>query len=186
MFGRMSFEQKILALNAALFVVIAGLSYLLITTEREVPSEPPFERIIEDIRRESIEDVTTEGSGNEGSFANFGVKPALEVLIPRPTPSPTPRPTPVPDPKLADAIRDWQVKGVMAPWVMMGDKKKKDDEWTMDVDNEIHESTKVIRFEGKEMEIRLEAINEMDLTATFSYTGREGKQTVTKSVFDDM
>lgn len=181
-FSKLPLERRLIAVNAGVFLVIALVALLTMTEKYEVPAPPPM-----DIIERHLENIGTDGGRRiiqrQSQFRNFGRKNIFTALIPIPTPTPTPLPTEPPDPPLDEAIKQWAIKGLLKGIVLIEDPRTRD-EFHMDMDDP-STITKTVRFKNEDMVIQLESIDDINMTATFSYTGRRGKQTVTRGMFED-
>lgn len=181
MWKQLTLEQRLIAVNVTILAVVGVFAYLLMTKTYEVPAPPPMELI-----EERLNDIPHEAGADgaaERKFARFGETDIFPALVPLPTPSPTPEPTPVPDPSLDEAIKQWKIKGITSGIVFIEDPRTRED-FFMDIDDATNR-TKTIRFRNEDMVVKLDSLDEINLSATFSYTGRQGKQTVTRSMFEE-
>ncbi|MCB2154243.1 hypothetical protein KQI84_05105 [bacterium] len=182
MFQNLAFEQRMLILNMVLFVFIGALGYLLLTEQRTVPAPENPEAFMES-QMAMAQDRRPEVEDTQDAYPKIGNEAVFSVLMPTPRPTPTPKPTPPPDPKLEDAIQYWKLNGMADGVVFMADKRGRED-WLMDIDNP-ESRTKTIKFQGQDMDVRLDRIDDIMMEVFFTYEGREGKQEVKKSVFDE-
>lgn len=170
--------RRITILNVGIFGVILALAILILTTEREIPGVPdlsPFEAV-EIASRPVVTNTTT-----RQRYPDFGEARIFDTLVPRPTPSPTPLPTPVPDPRLADALLEYKIVGILPRMGIF--RHDRADANTPDIQIKVGE-TYTIRHRNQEMVIRLESTDIRRFTATFSYSGRQGVQTHTLTLSD--
>ena len=184
MFERLTLEQKLVAINVLIFVLVGASAMLLLGGEKELPDTPQVGLISESL--ESLAEEVQESGTTRGATEvnNFGKVPAFQPLIPLPTPTPRPTPTPVPDPSLKEAIANWRVMGVANGIVFLEDTRSKD-EWFMDVDDR-STLTKRIRFQNVDMEVKLKSLDEINLTATFRWEGiNDPPQEETRGMFED-
>jgi len=182
-YKNMTLDQRLVAINAGMFLLVAGGAIALMSRSWPVPEEPPLERIQQRLENLASEVVTDKVADPEDHFPRFGAIPAFQDVITKPTPSPTPPPTPKPDPELAEAIKTWKLDGVAKGLVFVSDKQSKE-EWIMTMKDPAS-LKKTKRFKNEDMEIILESVDAIQMTATFVYEGKQGKQTLTKGMFDE-
>jgi hypothetical protein len=178
-----SFERRMLAINALLFLAIAVSAMLLLTEERVYPPPPPVDQIADLMRQQNEMAVSTGAEPARDNYPAFGRSPVFDTLIPRPTPTLTPLPTPKPDPDLKEAIRNWKVGGIAGTFIFMSDERTRE-EWTFDTGIE-EERSREVSFQGERMIVRVGEVDEMEFRVTFHYRGRQGLQMVEKSMFDE-
>ncbi|MBX3730023.1 MAG: hypothetical protein KF858_12625 [Candidatus Sumerlaeia bacterium] len=183
--SRLTLEQRLVAINAVIFLVIVVVATTMMTQTWEVPASPPMELI-----ERRLESIGGGGDSDEqraltrqSRFRNVGARNIFPSLIPVPTPTPTPPPTPPPDPSLEEAIRQWKVKGMFRGVVFIEDPRTRE-EFHFDLDDPAT-ITRTIRFKNEDMVVRLDSVDSINLAATFSYTGRQGKQQVTRGMFEE-
>lgn len=184
MITQWNFEQRMMAVNCALFVGIVALTAFLLTDRAEIPGAPPtadMKAFFENYRPAQVANTDNQVANN--LYQRYGEAPIFTTIIERPTPPPTPEPTkPVPPP-LQKAIASWKLNGLFAGMAMLIDRNTRV-EWNMSPTDPETRSKK-IKFQGQEMEIVLESVDESAFEATFSAPGKDGPQFLKKSVFDE-
>lgn len=175
----LSIEQKLISLNAVLFVVVAVFAVLMITGERSVTAKPPVEEIKAIIEGEkSVVQNRTERPDLAPQFGKVGI---FDTLIALPTPTPTPEPTIPPDPPLDEALKSWKVLSVYKNEATVKDIRTND---TFFMYTDKRDETRIVRYRNVDMEIKLESINEDEFSATFLYEGPAGAQRYKLGMFD--
>lgn len=104
--------QRIVLINALLFIMVLTLAVLLITRERPLPGQPP----VEEVREEVAQLIEERGSARdqlEGQLQALGQKEIFATIIPLPTPTPTPAPTPVPPPRIEEVTERWRLEIIL-------------------------------------------------------------------------
>jgi len=167
--------KKLYYINIALFAVVVGMVALLFTERYPIPPEPQLQG--------STETVTDTGPnperGTEQSYAALGSAPIFDTIIPRPTPVPTPVPTQPPDPELDKAIAGWKFSGSLPGGTAMFEDKRTKEEWMMSLGE-----VRAVKYGKWTLDVKLESVDDNKFTATVSYTGDQGKQTKTLSLFE--
>ncbi len=176
-FDRLTLEQKLIAANGVLLVVILTCAAILMIQDREVPAQPPIERIEEHLDQIAIN--TTVPDKVLGDGERFGAEPIFDTIIPIPTPTPSPTPTPVPDPPLTEAIASWTVNGLGVDSIFLTDVRTRK-EWTMYVGDE-----EIVNYGNVEMSVRLQELDMTNFAGIFIYEGRQGRQEVKRGMFDE-
>jgi hypothetical protein len=169
--------RRIAIANVCIFLVILGFALHILTMDREIKGVPdlsPFE----DATTLASTPVVTNTTSRE-TYPDFGNARIFDTLVPRPTPSPTPPPTPQPDPDLAEALNEYRIEGLLPKLGVFHHVREPDKQIQIRLGE-----TYTIRYRGQEMVVRLESIDMRKFSATFSFTGRRGKQTHTISVMD--
>ncbi|MDK2971026.1 MAG: hypothetical protein PWP23_781 [Candidatus Sumerlaeota bacterium] len=179
----LSLEQRLVAVNAAVFLVIGVIAVVMMTETFTVPAEPPMPLIEQTLQQIGNDGGRKSSEQSQAKYSNFGQKDIFPTIIPTPTVPPTPPPTPPPDPSLEEAIKQWNIKGIVKGIVFIEDPRTRE-EFFMDMDDPAT-LTKTVRHKNEDVVVKLDSINEITFEATFSYTGRNGKQEVTRGMFDE-
>lgn len=167
--------KKIYYINLALFAVVVGMVSLLLTEHYTIPPPPHFEAVKETVETNPGEKAAL----TERSYIHLGKTAIFDTIIPRPTPVPTPVPTKPPDPELDKAIASWKLTAALPGGEAMFEDKRTKEDWMMKVGE-----VRTVKYGRWTLDVKLEAIDENKFTATVSYTGDQGKQTKTLSMFD--
>ncbi len=172
--------QKIYYVNIALFVVVAGMSALLLTAEYPIPRSPDPE-IVNPSLAEGAATQEPRQENSPQSYSHLGSTGIFDTLYPRPTPKPTPVPTPKPDEELEKMSATWKLQAVLPGGIAMFEDSRAKDEWQMKIGE-----TKPVKYKSDAFDIRLDSTNEAEFTAIISYTGPSGKKQTRKlSMFDE-
>lgn len=169
--------RRIAIANVCIFLVILGCALYILLMEREIPGVPdltPFEEAGSISSTPVVSNIKS-----QQMYPDFGNARIFDTLVPRPTPSPTPPPTPQPDPDLAEALNEYRIEGLLPKLGVFRHVREEDSQIQIKLGD-----TYTIRYRGQEMVVRLESIDMRKFGATFSFTGRRGKQTHTMSVMD--
>ncbi len=167
--------RKIYYVNVALFALVVGVVALLLTSRYSIPAKPDV----------TIAETAVENSGpsdtaaKKDTYANLGKAPVFDTLIPRPTPAPTPAPTEPPDPELEKAIASWALTAVLPGGLAMFEDNRTKEEFQINVGE-----VRAVKYGKWTMDIKLDSTDESKFSATLSYSGKQGKQTKTLSMFD--
>ncbi len=174
---RLTLEQKLIAANGVLLVVILVCAAILMMQDRQVPATLPIERIEAHLERVAVETVVPEKVLGRGE--NFGTQPVFDTIIPIPTPTPSPTPTPIPDPPLAEAIASWKVNGLGIDSIYLSDVRTRK-EWTMYVGDE-----EIVNYGNVEMSVKLQELDTINFAGVFVFEGKQGTQEFKRSMFDE-
>ncbi|MDX2175789.1 MAG: hypothetical protein SF028_04900 [Candidatus Sumerlaeia bacterium] len=165
--------KQITYLNIALFVVIVGLSGLVVFPKPAVPAVDDLSWLDNQIAQPSS--VDTSGSASAVEYPAFGRVNLFETIIPRPTPEPTPEPTPRPDIPIAEIVSTWEIKGALRSMAIFADTNTRE-EWTMQVGD-----TRMVNFKGSGVRIKLESTGSGKVQ--LSYEGNQGRQEIELSLW---
>lgn len=174
--GKLS-ENKYLFINVVLIVIIALLSYALITTPEKYERPDSLVAYRDEINAamaSETETVYTDGGVEIKEFQHLGKTNIFRAIIKKKIPPPPPPPPPPRPPDIDTVIKPWKILLMLDGEVTMQDTKIKKIFDPMKVGH-----VEIVKYRGKAVEIELIELDEDLFRATFGF----GEQRTTKKMF---
>lgn len=151
--------NRIMLINGMLFLVIVALSALIMTEEREIPSEPPLDSLEHEVSRLlATEDRDVAFTGDR--YGNLGAKNIFSTIVALPTPSPSPTPTPKVPPDIKEVTEYWKLAGMISSMAMFHDMRSREDFQLRPGE------TRQVEFRRENLNIELESIDRPNWSVT--------------------
>jgi hypothetical protein len=146
--------NRIIWMNAILFVVIAAIALIIIVEERTLPGKPPVAELQARVEQE-LANTATDTGPQAAELPNFGKVNLFETVVPLPTPTPPPPKTPVPPPDIREITEFWRLSGALSTMAVFQDTKTKQD-FTLKK-GEYREE----KFKGRDYKIYLKSLTKL-------------------------
>jgi hypothetical protein len=150
-------------LNCVLFVVIVGISVMMLRQENSLPGPPPVKELHLAVDQRLASEPANADSVT-AQLEKLGTVNLFDTIIPAPTPAPSPTPEPPKPPPIEEVVKDWKLSAVLSSYALFQNRRTKED-WQMKIGE-----SKTERFRNKDVKVYLDLIEKKTWSATVRIT----------------